>query len=100
MGRLSFFMYSISSLVSLSLSLFLCSRVYLQSSDMVNSFGFYVYNESKERILNPNLNDPYFKTVAMIQMCGPNGRATFFLFTCLTRTVTANRILSLMRQME
>ena len=28
---------------------------------MVNSFGFYVYNKSKKRILNPNLNDPYFK---------------------------------------
>ena len=28
---------------------------------MVNSLGFYVYNENKERILNPNLNDPYFK---------------------------------------
>ncbi len=28
---------------------------------MVNSFGFYVYNENKERILNPNLRDPYFK---------------------------------------
>ena len=28
---------------------------------MVNSFGFYVYNKNKERILNPNLRDPYFK---------------------------------------
>ncbi len=28
---------------------------------MVNSFGFYVYNINKKRILNPNLNDPYFK---------------------------------------
>ena len=28
---------------------------------MVNSFGFYVYNETKGRISNPNLGDPYFK---------------------------------------
>ncbi|XP_062521951.1 uncharacterized protein LOC134196747 [Corticium candelabrum] len=37
--------------------------IYIKStaSDMLNSFGFYVYNESKKRILNPNLNDPYFK---------------------------------------
>ena len=28
---------------------------------MVNSFGFYVYNETKGKISNSNLGDPYFK---------------------------------------
>ncbi|XP_062521499.1 uncharacterized protein LOC134196399 isoform X2 [Corticium candelabrum] len=37
--------------------------IYIKSTaaDMVNSFGFYVYNKNQERILNPNLNNPYFK---------------------------------------